>query len=134
MKKLENMSNSGNNEPVFRVEDDEEDQIIVSFLDAVRDGNDEGVSSIYEAADKKFKQKLLLCHDNQQNTALHLACRRGHADIVKYLVEQAEEISEEFQDTVVSLRNNKDFTPMLEACIKGYETSSKAAEAKEPRL
>ena len=32
------------------------------------------------------------------------------------------------------MRNNKDFTPMLEACIKGYETSSKAAEAKEPRL
>ena len=53
---------------------------------------------------------------------------------MSYLVEQAEEISEEFQDTVVSVRNNKDFTPMLEACIKGYESSSKAAEAKEPRL
>ena len=49
------MSISGNNEPAVLVEDDEEDQIIVSFLDAVRDGNDDGVSSIYEAADKKFK-------------------------------------------------------------------------------
>ena len=51
------MSNSENNEPatLIDVEDDEEDQIIVSFLDAVRDGNDDGVSSIYEAADKKFK-------------------------------------------------------------------------------
>ena len=86
---------------------------------------------IYEEAEKSLQRKLIEFRDREQNTALLLASKKGHADIVKYLVEQAEEISEDFMSDCVEMSNNRGFTPMIEACLKGYSGGSKAEAAKE---
>ena len=86
-------SNSGRQTVVI---EEEEDEIYVSFLDAASDGNKDGLQQIYEQADKDLRKKLLEFQDRDGNTALHFGSRKGHEEVVIYIIEQAEIIGEEF--------------------------------------
>ena len=87
-------SKVGNDNPENNNEED-----FISFLDAASDGNFEdrksgkGVKDIYRDPKKTnlLRQQLLLFQDPEQNTALHFAARNGSAEIVEYLIEQAQE-------------------------------------------
>ena len=52
------------------------------FFKEVKNGNLESVVSLVKANPELVKQV-----DSTEQTALHWACKRGHTDIVKFLVE-----------------------------------------------
>ena len=101
-------------------EEEAENDVFITFLDAASDGNCEGLQKLYEAAGRELQRQLLAFQDGDGNTALHFAAKNGSADIVQYLVEQAREHGEDCPAEAVERCNAKGFTPMTEACLRGY--------------
>ena len=53
---------------------------------------------------------------------------------MEFLIAKAHEQGQECLETVIECRNNKDRTPIIEACLRGYQTVGREDEAKENRL
>ena len=59
----------------------------------------------------------ITCKDEDDNNALHMAASNGHDTIVKTLVDQGLDVN------TLNTRDNRNWTPLMDAAMKGYETT-----------
>ena len=78
----------------------------------------------------------MLTYSNKREsaTALHLAAKNGHSDIVVYIVSKIVEDFPNLKDELINKKNKFGFTPMMSVCFRGYLTKGKAKDADTDRL
>lgn len=68
------------------------------------------------------------------STALHLAANNGHAEVVKFIVQQIRDDFPEDLKPWINKKNLYDFTPLVSVCFRGYLTKGQAKDKYEDRL
>ena len=106
---------------------------VAVFMDSANDGDEEQVEEIYNGyEDKQFLLKYT--NKKETSTALHLAAKNGHVEIVRFLVERIKEDFTSMQDELINRQNKFYFTPLMSACMRGYHTKGKKDDAEKDRL
>ena len=102
-------------------------------MDNANDGDFEGVEQIYKTYTDKRKQ-LLTFSNKEQATALHLAAKNGHSEIVNFLVDAIVTDFPNKKDELINKQNKYKMTPLMNVCFRGYLTKGKAKDADTDRL